>query len=106
MNDELVTWVQAELSARAEPANVAPMAAYMKTSMPFYGVKRPDRRPVERELVRRFRAPDRETYEAAVARPGPARFWLLPPRPWCRVPARNAEEDPMPARDGSSPLGA
>lgn len=42
------------------------MAAYMKTSMPFYGVKKPDRVPLYREMKKRFAPRNRREYEAGV----------------------------------------
>ncbi|HJQ94747.1 MAG TPA: DNA alkylation repair protein [Acidimicrobiia bacterium] len=50
----LVRFVQAELAALADPAKAAPMQAYMKTSMPFYGVPKPARVPIAKELRHRF----------------------------------------------------
>ena len=38
----MVRYVQAELSKLADPDKAVPMAAYMKTDMPFYGVPKPD----------------------------------------------------------------
>jgi 3-methyladenine DNA glycosylase AlkD len=54
MQSELVAFVQTELSAKADPAKAGPMAAYMKTTMPFYGVQKPQRQPIARELYKRF----------------------------------------------------
>ena len=42
------------------------MAAYMKTDMPFYGIKKPLRVPVYREIKKRFVPRTRREYEAAV----------------------------------------
>ncbi len=64
--DGLVTFVAGELAARANPADAAAMAAYMKTDMPFYGVKKSGRTPVLAELVHRFPLGSRREYEAAV----------------------------------------
>ena len=36
--DDLVDYVQAELTAGADPVRATQMAAYLKTDMPFYGV--------------------------------------------------------------------
>jgi 3-methyladenine DNA glycosylase AlkD len=38
----------------------------MKTEMPCYGVKKPERRPILRELTRRWPPHDRDEYEALV----------------------------------------
>lgn len=69
----LVAYVQQALAERANPDKAGPMAAYMKTDMPFYGVQRPARKEVERGL-RRF-ALDRDGWEEAVLA-----LWALPHR--------------------------
>ena len=51
---DLIRFVQSELAALADPVKAAPMQAYMKTDMPFYGVPKPLRTPVARELKKRF----------------------------------------------------
>jgi 3-methyladenine DNA glycosylase AlkD len=63
---ELVAFVQAELSWRADPDRAGPMAAYMKTEMPFYGVTTPARVPIEREVKRLFAPEDADDYRANV----------------------------------------
>ena len=52
MNDvsAAVAHVQTELAELADEDNARAMAAYMKTSMPFYGVKAPERRSIGRWL--------------------------------------------------------
>ena len=40
---ELCAFVSGQLSSHADPAKAGPMAAYMKTHMPFYGVAAPER---------------------------------------------------------------
>jgi len=47
----LVRLVNQELASRADPGAAVAMAAYMKTEMPFYGVKKPGREVVLRRLV-------------------------------------------------------
>ena len=42
------------------------MAAYMKTSMPFYGVQKPHRDEIFRELKKRFTLTTARGYRAAV----------------------------------------
>lgn len=71
----MVARAQAELSARAVPADAGPMQAYMKTDMPFYGVKKKARTEVERILAREYPATDREDYRMAVEA-----LWELPHR--------------------------
>ena len=51
------------------------MAAYMKTSMPFYGVPTPTREQIHRELKARFAIANRKDYERAVLG-----LWTLPHR--------------------------
>lgn len=54
------------LAALANDENAVQMAAYMKTDMPFYGVKKPERVPVFRELRDAFPPADDEAYAALV----------------------------------------
>jgi len=51
------------------------MAAYMKTQMPFYGIQKPARVPVLREMKKRFPPQTRRDYETAVLA-----LWRLPHR--------------------------
>jgi 3-methyladenine DNA glycosylase AlkD len=50
----LAAFVSAGLAERADPARAADMAAYMRTTMPFYGVQADERRKILREARRRF----------------------------------------------------
>ena len=54
------------LAAVADPGAAAAMARYMKTDMPFYGVKTPERRPIAAELARRWVPATHGEYEALV----------------------------------------
>lgn len=54
MTAPIVKYVRAELKALAQPAKAEEMAAYMRTEMPFYGVQKPERLPVIREIKRQF----------------------------------------------------
>lgn len=72
---QLADFIRAGLEERANPANAVPMASYMKTSMPFYGVKKPDRVPLYREMRKRFAPQNRRDYEAGVRA-----LWRLPHR--------------------------
>jgi 3-methyladenine DNA glycosylase AlkD len=74
-SDSMVRFVQGELAGLADPARAAPMAAYMKTDMPFYGVPMPARVPILRELKIRFPPADRADYRAKVLS-----LWNLPHR--------------------------
>ena len=51
------------------------MAAYLKTSMPFYGVMKPDRAPIHQQMKKRFAPSNRRAYEAGVRA-----LWRLPHR--------------------------
>jgi 3-methyladenine DNA glycosylase AlkD len=64
--DALVDLAGRRLAAAANPAKAKPMAAYMKTGQPFYGVQKPARTPILRELVTDFPPADRDEYRAAV----------------------------------------
>lgn len=72
--DALVQVVQTGLAERAVPANVAPMQAYLKTDMPFYGVKKPEQRQVRR-LAKSIRPGTGSEYVAGVRA-----LWDLPHR--------------------------
>jgi len=72
---ELVAFVQRELNDRAHPRKAVEMAAYMKTTMPFYGVPKPARELIYRELKKRFAVSNRKDYERAVLG-----LWALPHR--------------------------
>jgi len=61
----MVTQVREALQARACPANAEAMARYMKTSDPFFGVKRPGRREVDR-LARGFQPTSADEYRDGV----------------------------------------
>ncbi len=73
--DELAEYVRDRLSQLADPEKAGQMAAYMKTDMPFYGVQRPGRMKVEREVKRRFRPSSFEEYASGVLA-----LWTLPHR--------------------------
>jgi 3-methyladenine DNA glycosylase AlkD len=59
-------FVQTELKALADPAKAVDMQAYMKTDMPFYGVPKPARAPIFRQLVHEFPPADRDGYQGLV----------------------------------------
>lgn len=71
----LVRFVRQRFELVADPKKAGPMAAYMKTDMPFYGIQKPDRVPVYRELKRQFAPESRAAYEKAVRE-----LWELPHR--------------------------
>ncbi len=71
----LASFVSRELALRADPANAGPMAAYLKTDMPFHGVKKPGREEVLREVKARFVPSTRTELEAGIRA-----LWALPHR--------------------------
>ena len=60
------SYAAAALAVAADPAKASGMQAYMKTDMPFYGVQKPFRVVILRQLVRDFPPADREEYEELV----------------------------------------
>ncbi len=71
----MVRFVREGLARVAEPARAPAMAAYMKTSQPFYGVPRPKRAALFKEMRRRFIPSNRDSYEERVLA-----LWRLPYR--------------------------
>lgn len=67
--------VTGALAALANPEKAIGMQAYMKTDMPFYGVQKPARAPIARQLVREFPPANHEEYVALVLG-----LWDLPHR--------------------------
>ena len=53
------------LAAVSDPEKAGPMAAYLKTDMPFYGVQKAGRVPVMRKLKLEFPPQNRDEYELA-----------------------------------------
>lgn len=72
---DLIRSVQTDLASVADPAKAGPMAAYMKTDMPFYGVQKAGRTSILRRLKREFAPHDIGEYHAAVSA-----VWELPHR--------------------------
>ncbi|CAN5776817.1 DNA alkylation repair protein [soil metagenome] len=58
--------VSERLARIADPEKASAMQAYMKTDMPFYGVQKPGRTPVLRDLVREFRPDSADGYRDLV----------------------------------------
>ena len=71
----LVSFVQQRFRELADPAKAAPMAAYMRTTQPFYGVQRAGLDLLAREVLSRFPAADGAAYERNVLA-----LWRLPHR--------------------------
>jgi 3-methyladenine DNA glycosylase AlkD len=62
----LVDAVRAALAAAADPVAAEPMQRYMKSAMPYYGVRLPEVRRLGRAVFTARRLPDRSTWEATV----------------------------------------
>ncbi len=73
--DELVAFVQAELDEARNPEKAEGMAWYMKTEMPFYGVQKPGRTKIMREIKKRFAPESHDEYLAMATA-----LWELPHR--------------------------
>jgi 3-methyladenine DNA glycosylase AlkD len=72
---DLVDFVRSSLDARANPEKAAGMQAYMKTDMPFFGVQKPGRVGILRDIKSRFAPRTHAEYlESAAA------LWELPHR--------------------------
>jgi 3-methyladenine DNA glycosylase AlkD len=74
-DQQLAAFVSRSLKAAARPHSVPAMQAYLKTTMPFYGVSKPGLVPIFREMKRRFTPANRREYDAAVRA-----LWRLPHR--------------------------
>lgn len=72
---DLIKTVQSHFKRLADPQKAVEMAAYMKTDMPFYGIQKPDRLPVYREIRKQFRPNDAKQYKKYVTA-----LWNLPHR--------------------------
>ncbi|MBX2798990.1 MAG: DNA alkylation repair protein [Myxococcales bacterium] len=73
--DALHSFVREQLAVHASAENAAAMQRYLKTEMPFFGVKRPQIRPVERKAKRAFPPTTRAQWETGVRR-----LWAGPER--------------------------
>lgn len=83
---DIASFVHDKLSALADSAKAAEMAAYMKTDMPFYGVQKPDRLPIIKEFKPLFAPSTFADYEANVLA-----LWRQPNRE-CKYLAINYAE--------------
>jgi len=72
---EAQRFATAALAAVADPSKADGMQAYMKTDMPYFGVQKPARAAILRDLVRDFPPRDRAEYEEMVVG-----LWQLPHR--------------------------
>ncbi|MGI9529063.1 MAG: DNA alkylation repair protein [Acidimicrobiia bacterium] len=75
VTSDAVAITQRGLAAAADPDKAVPMAAYMKTEMPFYGVQKKGRIPVVREVTASCPPSDRSEYRDVVLA-----LWCLPHR--------------------------
>lgn len=66
--DDISAFVKQQLQQRSDPLKAAPMAAYMKTDMPFYGVQKKGRVAVMRAVKRGFQLVTQTEYEQTVIR--------------------------------------
>lgn len=64
--ERLATFVTHRLRRAAVSADAPIMQAYMKTEMPYFGVKKPGLVPIFREMKRRFAPQSRREYEAGI----------------------------------------
>ena len=62
----LIASVGKDLAAEADQAKAGPMAAYMKTDMPFYGVQKAGRTTILRRLKREYAPQDTGEYRDVV----------------------------------------
>ena len=67
--------LQESFAALADQEKAVGIAAYMKTEMPFYGIQKPERLPIYRQMVKQFPPINRKAYEANVRA-----LWVLPHR--------------------------
>jgi 3-methyladenine DNA glycosylase AlkD len=63
---ELTAHVSSALEELRDERKAVEMAAYMKTDMPFYGVQKPDRVPIIREIKKAFRPASSDEYHEGV----------------------------------------
>ena len=73
--EALADFVADRLHDVADTNKAGPMAAYMKTDMPFYGVQKAGRVPILRDTVTRFQPADRGEYRSAIGA-----LWARPHR--------------------------
>ncbi len=66
LSKRVVAFVREQLESHADSAKAVEMAAYMKTTMPFYGVQKPQRVPILRSLKKEFRPSDLSEYQDSV----------------------------------------
>src|SRR5947207_916064 len=90
-------FVHRALAPLGDADKAADMAAYMRTAQPFYGVQKPAREPVFREMCAKYRPPDASAYRAGVLS-----LWdagLHGPEGWSPPKRRRAGRQPGAKRD-------
>jgi 3-methyladenine DNA glycosylase AlkD len=97
--EEMTRFLSTELARVGDPDRAAAMARYMKTDMPFYGVAKPERHKVYRDMVGRFPITSRAGYVAAVKA-----LWAQPHREVKYCAIRLAVDHPQYVTIGSVPL--
>lgn len=70
--NELTEFVSSQLNSLRDQKKAIEMAAYMKTTMPFYGVQKPDRVPIIQEIKREYKPDTFEEYRDALRS-----LWML-----------------------------
>src|SRR5205085_12028051 len=60
---QLSIFIGREFKRLADQRKAIEMAAYMKTEMPFYGVQKPDRLPVYKQMIKQFPPADQADYD-------------------------------------------
>lgn len=64
--DDLITEIRAGFAAQANPEIAAPQQAYMKSTIPYYGLKTPAVNKVMRPLLKRYTLRTVEEWEEAI----------------------------------------
>ncbi|HEY9678763.1 MAG TPA: DNA alkylation repair protein [Drouetiella sp.] len=67
LDKRLSQFVIHEYEALADPVNAVPMAAYMKTEMPFYGIPKPLRVPTYRRFKKEFAPANIAEYQDCIS---------------------------------------
>ena len=75
ISKKITKFINKEMKKHANPKNVAPMQAYMKTNMPFYGVKSPVQNKIVAEVKRLFPISNQKEYNEIITK-----IWSLPHR--------------------------
>jgi len=63
---EAQKFLLAEYAPLADEEKAIEMAAYMKTDMPFWGIQKPDREPIYRELAKKFAPANYDEYSQVI----------------------------------------